>query len=225
MQLHKEWYLPDEDRIGHKNIDNGFPCHIVLPQALKYVKNFNRAIDVGAWIGDSTLFLAKRFKEVIAFEAHPDTFECCVKNMQQRNLNNVKLNQIGLSNKIGQLNFHRRLKSSNSGWLSNKTPPKDITTLPPITVATTSLDKLDIPNIDFIKIDVDTHEGYVIAGGLNWLKKTQPVVMIENKVRAHNRQFDDMPNPDILLRNIGYKMVQKIDKADYIYVPQNYNKS
>ena len=164
MQLHKEWYLPDEDRIGHKNIDNGFPCHVVLPQALKYVKNFNRAIDVGAWIGDSTLFLAERFKEVIAFEAHPDTFECCVKNMQERNLNNVKLNQVGLSNKIGQLNFHRRLKSSNSGWLSNKTPPKDITTLPPITVATTSLDKLDIPNIDFIKIDTEGYDSIIING-------------------------------------------------------------
>lgn len=225
MKLHKDWYLPDEDRVGHKSIDKGFPCHKVLPQALHYVKNLNRAIDVGAWIGDSTLFLAERFNEVIAFEAHPDTFECCVKNMQVRDIKNVTCNQIGLSNEVGQLQFHRRLKSSNSAWLSNKTPPKDIVTLPPITVKTTSLDVLDIANVDFIKIDVDTHEGYLIAGSLKWLQKTQPVIMIENKKIAHNRQFDNMPNPDTLLRSIGYTMIDKIDKHDYIYVPQNYNKS
>jgi FkbM family methyltransferase len=224
MKLHKTWYLPDNDRIGHKNIDNGFPCHKVLPTALRYVKNFNRAIDAGAWIGDSTLFLAERFKEVIAFEAHPDTYECCLKNMLEKNMNNVTVNQVGLSDKTGELQFHRRLKSSNSGWLSNKTPPKDITTIPPITVHTTSLDILDIPNIDFIKIDVDTHEGYLIAGALKWLQKNQPVIMMEVKTRAHNRQFDNMPNPDLLLQRIGYTRIEKIDKHDYIYVPQNYNK-
>lgn len=216
---YKGWYIPEKDKPGQRLIDKDFQCTKVLPIAMKRVNKFKRAIDVGTWIGDSTKFLAERFDEVIGFEASELTFNCCVKNLQEQKINNVTVNQIGLSNSIGVKNFYTRAKSTSSAWFSDNSPPKGLVTKNPVQIQTTTLDELMIENVDFIKIDVDSHEGFVIAGGLAWLQKVRPVVMIECKTISHNRQNDAMPDPRILLNKIGYKMIAQIDKADYLYVP------
>ena len=216
---YKDWYVPEKDKPGKNLIDKDFQCTKVLPIALQYVTTFGRAIDVGTWIGDSTLFLADRFDEVIGFEASKLTFDCCVKNLYERNVKNAFVNNIGLSNTIGTKKFYTRSKSTNSAWFSDNEPPKGLVTRAPVEIQTTTLDELMIENVDFIKIDVDSHEGFVIQGAMNWLEKEKPIIMIESKTISHNRQPASMPNPRILLHKLGYRMVAQIDKADYLYVP------
>jgi hypothetical protein len=72
-------------------------------------------------------------------------------------------------------------------------------------------------DIDFIKIDVDSHEGYVIEGGIEFFKKNSPVIMIESKkVDQQRYQSSSMPDPIDILKKLNYTVVQKIGKADYI---------
>jgi FkbM family methyltransferase len=216
IEKYKEWYIPENDNPGKKLIRDGFQCIPSLNIAIRHVKKFHKAIDVGAWIGDSTVFLSEKFDQVIAFEANPITFESCIKNIKERKIENVVVNQIGISNQIGQKQLYSRLKSTNSAWLSDAEPPTNIATMQPINIQTTTLDELNIPDVDFIKIDVDSHEGFVILGGMNWLSENSPIVMIENKRVSHNRQ-SDMPEPDYLLRKCGYGYYGQIGKADFIY--------
>ena len=75
---------------------------------------------------------------------------------------------------------------------------------------------VNIKDVDFIKIDVDSHEGFVISGAMNWLTENSPIVMIENKRVSHNRQ-NNMPEPDYLLRKCGYGYYGQIGKADFVY--------
>lgn len=228
---YKGWWIPEKDKPGMKLIDKGFVSTKSLPYGCRYVRNFGRAIDVGTWIGDSTHYLSRNFQEVIGFEANPIIYKSCLKNIKSKKMENVILHHIGLSNTVGEKNFFVRQKSTNSAWLSDELPPNDVTTLDPIKIKTTTLDELNIKNVDFIKIDVDSHEGYVIKGAMNWLSENDVVIMIENKRASHNRQSINMTDPDTLLRYCGYRFCEQIDKADYIYkkvkkthVPQNYNK-
>ncbi len=52
------------------------------------------------------------------------------------------------------------------------------------TIATATLDSLEIQNVSFIKIDVEGHEVDVVKGGLELLAREKPVVLAE--VRAKN---------------------------------------
>ena len=81
------------------------------------------------------------------------------------------------------------------------------------------LDSYHFEDIDFIKIDCDSHEGYVLQGAKQFFKNNSPVVLLEAKVRIHkDRQPDDMPDPFELLRSYGYALHSRVDKADFLYV-------
>jgi len=49
------------------------------------------AIDIGAWIGPTTIFLSKKFKEVITIEADTVAFDALSKNVKDNLCNNVTL--------------------------------------------------------------------------------------------------------------------------------------
>ncbi len=209
------WYCADstKDRVALMVEEELFPCIDAITQALKYVKKFDNAIDIGTWIGDSTVTIANKFKNVLGFEANQEMFECCIKNLEIRNITNCKIKNIGISNKNGVQNF---VNNNFSAWISTL-EEKDLIGQITINVNTIRLDDLNLNDIDFIKIDVDSHEGYLLEGAEQFFKHNSPVILIENKLRSHNRQNSDMPDPEKLLNQLGYKNVQKIGKADFIF--------
>ena len=75
----------------------------ILEQLLKgcIFKNLKTSeticLDIGANLGNHTLFFAKFFDKVLSFEPHPETFELLKFNT--RKLKNVSIFQFGLSNK------------------------------------------------------------------------------------------------------------------------------
>ena len=74
-------------------------------------------------------------------------------------------------------------------------------------------------DIDFIKIDCYSHEGYLLEGAKKFFENNSPVVLLEAKVRIHkDRQPDDMPDPFELLESYGYELHSRVDKADFLYI-------
>jgi FkbM family methyltransferase len=57
----------------------------------KFKDNEKIAIDIGGWIGPTTIFLSKRFKEVIVIEADNVAFESLVKNLKDNCCENIIL--------------------------------------------------------------------------------------------------------------------------------------
>ena len=216
-----KWFIPDAD-LGKEIIietvkNEGFQCGPVLDEAFKYVKKFDNAIDVGTWIGDSTLIMSKKFKKVIGFEASPVVYECCIKNLENFNIQNTEVIMKGLSNKSGLQKFLNKGKTY-SGWISTL-PLDEKTDRKSLTVETCKLDDFDFVDIDFIKIDVDSHEGFLVDGSRNFFANNSPVVAIESKYRVHHeRQDQTMPDPLAILKTLGYEVVASLGKADYILV-------
>lgn len=214
------WYLPErdagKDRIKEMCESEVFQCASALDRAFAYVKNFNTAIDVGTWVGDSTWLMGKRFKNVVGFEASPVVYECCIKNLEEKQMNNCKVHNIGLSNKQGTQYLFNKGKTF-SGWISSLDLTED-EKVSGIAVETDLLDNLHFENVDFIKIDVDSHEGFLVAGAKKFFRKHSPVIMIENKVNNHNRQSSLMPDALEILKGLNYTLVEKTGKADFIFV-------
>jgi FkbM family methyltransferase len=211
------WFIPDSDNPEKLKmvLNNSFQCEEGLISAFKFVKSFNTAIDVGSWIGDSTILIADKFKNVKVFEPNISVLDCCKENLKTRNISNCDFFDIGLSNITGSQQLINKAKTF-SGWIST-VDLSDKETLKAITVNTAKLDDFNFKDIDFIKIDVDSHEGFLIEGSINFFKINNPVVMIESKRRDQQRyQNKNMPDPLQLLQNFGYAIKEKHGKADYI---------
>ncbi len=215
MKLVNGWYLPDEENF-HKVINNinknFFSCREVLTAAYKYISNFNNAIDVGTWIGDSTVLMCEKFSQVYAFEANPNLIESCNANLNSRNLKNFQLFDIALSNKKSVQKFVTAKKSTSAAWVTTI----DEIDSPYIDVQTTTLDSFNFSNIDFIKIDVDGHEGFMIEGCINFLEKNNPVIAIEHKQSSAQLRQKDSPDPLKFLEDQGYSIVEQVGNFDFI---------
>jgi FkbM family methyltransferase len=213
MKLINNWFVPETETdpivLADVELEN-WTCNESINKSLKYVKNFDFAIDVGSWIGDSTSIISNKFKTVIGFEADPETFECCYKNLEK--FNNITLHNIALSNTKDIKTLYRGA-SSFSSWISTS---DEVIPMSQKTVQTTTLDHYDFKNVDFIKIDIDSHEGFFLEGSSEFFKKNSPVVLIEYKPRVLKRQSNKMPDPLEFLLNIGYKIKEQVSAIDYV---------
>lgn len=209
------WYVPNEHcpkGLEQELLFNIFHCADPLAEAFRYCKKFENAIDIGAWVGDSTLLMAQQFQNVFAFEALPETYNCCVKNIFAYHLQNTIMYNVGLSNKIGVQDFYHS-KAGYAGFISEK----ENTGFEKTQILTSTLDYYNFTDVDFIKIDVDSHEAYVLLGAKKFFENNNPVVMMESKSRIFDRQPDDLPDPHKILEDYGYIRMSKIAKADCVY--------
>lgn len=214
-----DWWVPDQENF-HKVIktihSQAWTCQEPIAAALQYVKRFDLALDVGTWIGDSTVLLAQQFAQVVGFEASPSVYECCVENIKQQQLNHVKLHNVALSNVNQTQTFINRL-STFSGWVDTKNVNELGEHEVSFQVQANTLDWFGFTNVDFLKLDVDSHEGFVLSGATDFFSKNNPVILIENKPSVLNRQTEHMPNAFELLKSFGYEMQQQVGKIDFIW--------
>ena len=219
MKKNGNWWCVDSVGLAgdFMRLEN-FSCIQPINEAVKYCKQFRNAIDAGTWIGDSTVQMAPMFDRVIGFEPHPLVFVCCEKNLKDRDITNVEMYNYALSNENKLMNLYNG-KSTFSGWVSEKEEvPELVTVHNEQQVQTIVLDSYHFEDIDFIKLDCDSHEGYILAGAENFFKTNSPVVLIENKLRIlKDRQPADMPNAIELLESYGYVLRARVEKNDYVY--------
>lgn len=174
-------------------------------ELLFFLRNFLRernfdfsnhtVLDIGAYIGNHSIFFSKLFNEVICFEPHPISFEILKINCKK--YKNIKILNFGCSDV--NTNSFLRLKHTNIGGssISNGNHEKD---------AAIKLIKLDdffrgyLKKIGLVKIDVEGHENKVIAGCLKLLKINRPIILME----LRNYQNDSEPDVIKKLKSIGY---------------------
>ena len=151
-----------------------------INQKLPDAKN-STVLDIGANIGNHSIFFAKMFKKVYAFEPNPVTYEVLKINCNFiSETKNVEPFNFGLSNINGTLPF--LINHSNIGGsaiANNEETSENI-----IDVSVKKLDDLTIMNnttIALIKLDVEGHELKVLQGAKNTLSKNKPAILFEQQ--------------------------------------------
>ena len=132
----------------------------------KYTLNWiekNRGLDtlwdIGAWIGPFTLYAARLYKNVIAFEPDWVAFKALEQHIIDNSLTNVTTIKLGMYNEETQVNFGF-IGEKYGDSLSSINHPAPLGTKIKTTTIDAALLKYKRP--DFIKIDIEGSEEYLI---------------------------------------------------------------
>jgi len=217
MFLYKNWWLPESEQHMPKMLDKAEKKTGVVEyqkevrdEALNICKIRNKtnvALDVGSHIGFWTKDLSENFNRVICFEPVQEFRNCFNKNIVDRK--NVILFPFALGDKQGSVSMF--INPENTG-----NTHVDLSQVGSVNMI--SLDNFldDYPimeSIDFIKIDTEGFEIYVLNGAVKTLKKYQPIVTIEQK--PHDYYHNDRYVALNFLNSLGYKILKQV-RDDYI---------
>lgn len=172
------------------------------------------AFDVGANIGNHSLFFSSLFSKVYCFEPNPLVYEVLKINLN--NNNNLEPVNLAISNNFEpiKLSFDKSNYGATSAYLSGEH-------LSSIYVDCTTLDRfvlergLPIDKILLIKVDVEGHELPVFFGASKLMSCQRPPILIFEQLRDEFK-FGSSPCIDYL-RQYGYKKFLIIEKSDYIF--------
>jgi len=152
------------------------------------------ALDIGANIGNHSIYFSRYFKAVHAFEPHPLTYRLLDINASL--YRGIIIHNYALSDSCGNAHLHEN--PTNLGG-SRIEQIKEGT----INITLKKLDDLDFTKEDIalIKMDVEGHEANVLRGGVKTLQQTMPIVLFE----AHATDFDSTMEEVNLLKHLGYR--------------------
>ncbi|MFN2454887.1 MAG: FkbM family methyltransferase [Pyrinomonadaceae bacterium] len=162
-------------------------------------------VDIGANIGCHTLRFAKlagATGRVIAFEPMAWAHAKLLRNFELNDFQNVTFEKIALSDRD-----ERKAVYFRTSWLrENKSNPVSLADEPnTFTTLDNYLEKHNIDNVSFIKLDVDGYEFKVIRGAARTLGAYHPTILIELGTLQHDSGSDGLKDMVTFLSELGYK--------------------
>jgi len=185
---------------------------------LEEIKKAKVILDIGANIGSTALYFASinPVAQIFAFEPDQQNYKRAMENVELNNFQNINLINIGL----GEKNETRKLYEVNA-----KNPGMNRLTVTgeDLSFKEVNINKLDdfclerkISELDFIKIDVEGFEYFVLTGGSGAIKNSKPLLFIElddGYLKDNNKSAKDLIN---LLISFGYKKIYRADNLNSI---------
>jgi len=161
--------------------------------------------DIGANIGYYGITLAATLGNecrVYAFEPFPATYEVLVTNIALNGLTEtISAHRQALSDRERVARMRTRV-GSNSGSARLDTAGESIsTTTIDIFCSTHSIDRLD-----FVKIDAEGHEEFILAGGAQTIRQHRPLILLELDPPLLNDAGSSVERVVSLLRSHGYTL-------------------
>lgn len=189
--VHTYWrgaYEPELSRALHRLVKPGGICY-----------------DCGANVGYFTLLLSKLAGpqgRVFAFEPLPANAVSLRKHVQMNHCSNVEVIEAAITDHSGMVHFepHQSMSRIESGGS--------------LTVRCISLDTLNLPPPDLMKIDVEGAEMDLVAGAKNLILSHRPVILMSLHIEIKAaRDFADW------LCSLGYSVTFAEQAYDLIAIP------
>ena len=193
------WWLRDND--GHMSgyfQSTGVPEYqpVHRQTAVRYCKKFRIALDIGAHVGLWSKELTNKFQIVHSFEPCKEFVELLTKNAPKATVHEIALGK-------GQGAVALEIPPDNTGMAKvARGVAGSIQMLP--------LDHYHFDNVDFIKIDVEGYELDVIKGGIETLRKNDPVIIVEQKGKYAIPEEGPHAAVRFLMRELKYKVVDRV---------------
>jgi FkbM family methyltransferase len=151
--------------------------------ALKRCKQFRTAVDVGAHVGLWSYYLAKRFSAVHAFEPVVAHRECFGVNVVSPH---VTLHACALGDKTQAVSMKTAPTSSGDTFVNGHSMLAEVAGVGDIPMK--RLDDFGFQDVDFLKVDCEGYELFVLRGAEAMLKRCRPCVIVEQKP-GHAQKF------------------------------------
>lgn len=195
---------------------------------LKNIQAGMIVFDIGANIGDSVLQIAKKLNgtgSIYAFEPSPDVFQRLNRNVSLNNFNNIKTFNLGMADVESQLSFVVEDKNHSGGAFISKDANNAIK------VAVTTIDKFvaehNLSKLDFLKIDTEGFEVFVLKGGVNTFRNFKPKMFIEVSDSLLKRAGSSAKELIQILNELNYHSVrvdtQENITEDYNFAEQHFD--
>ncbi len=182
----------------------------------RHIKRFDHAVDVGGHCGLWSRVFERCFENVTAFEPVPAHRECYAMNVPQRE--GVLLYPFCLGEKPGavRLNAHQSV-SAKSKILAGVGSTGDTHVNPngDLDAEVRTLDSFGLAQIDFLKIDVEGFELFVVKGGEATIKRDMPTIIVEQKPGHAERYGLGQTDAVKLLQSWGAEKVDELH-GDFI---------
>jgi len=154
---------------------------------MKYLKEFLKPemvfVDIGANVGEFTLAAAKLLDRgrVIAFEPHPNIYRQLGRSVELNHYNNVSLFNLALGREGGSLDLYGPTDAHNEGMYSliKGAVRTEVVAKVPIETLDEIFEREALERVDFIKIDVEGAELFVLQGGTKTIERHKPAMLIE----------------------------------------------
>jgi FkbM family methyltransferase len=203
-------WLPDEEEeiskfLNAEQIDGvGVYQYAKLRAALAFVKNWRVAVDVGAHCGLWSMQLEKKFQFVHAFEPVQRHRECFAKNTKK-----AFMWPVALGDKASTVRLQKGVKSTGDTQIA---PDGEYES------EVRTLDSYDLKDVDFMKLDCEGYELFVLKGGEKLIDECRPVMIVEQK--PGKGKFYGLGDTEAVkwLEAKGYKL-RGVIAGDYILTP------
>jgi FkbM family methyltransferase len=172
------WWFPDQDthfaEMLAKNIAKGGQPVYQQPvrhRSIDYCRRRGLALDIGANVGLWARDLCTHFQQVIAVEPVSDFRDCLLRNVTAENL---EIKPVALGATTAMINMI--ITPSNTGHSH-----VDTASVGQGNIAMITLDSLNLPQVDYIKIDCEGFENNIILGAQQTILKYRPIMVVEDK--------------------------------------------
>jgi FkbM family methyltransferase len=187
-------------------------------------KNENvNIVDIGANVGLYSLyakFLPK--SQFYSFEPYKFTYDILNDNIKLNDITNVKTYNFGIADKKGKTILNVCL--THDGLHTMGDNPLRFSNITPMEVEIDTLDNIFFNNnikVDFIKIDTEGYEYFILKGGEQTIKTYKPIIQLEFN-ETNMRQCNINPRDlDNYIMELGYK-VYNLTSEELIIVPNSY---
>jgi FkbM family methyltransferase len=199
--------------------------------------------DIGANFGFYSLNISKKFEstKILSFEPMNKTREILLNNINLNHAKNIIIYPFGFWNKDTTLEFNYHKNASGATSIANILEGEDIEKISsPVRTIDSFIAEYNIPDINFIKCDVEGAEYFVLQGGYASIKKYIPIIFLE-MLRKWSKKYGYHPNDIIAyLKNIGYncyeilnqgrlvlfsKMTEETKSTNFIFLHQDNHKT
>ncbi len=172
------------------------------------------AYDIGANVGNHTIFLATQCDRVVAFEPYAPVREQMLHNLARNGIDNVTVYPVGLGDADAELAYFER-DEANQGEgtfaIAARVPQQSSLTLP-VRCGDDLLHRENLPPVNILKLDVEGFETRVLAGLQKRLTSDRPVVLMElsDRTRSVAADFEGLRKmfpPRYMFADVGTRSI------------------
>ncbi len=146
----------------------------VLDQYLSPDRDY---LDIGAWIGPTVLYGARRARHVWCFEPDPTAFRHLAWNLDLNDIHNVSAFGVALSDQFGvarMASVRGEPGDSTSSLLHDGAHGTDA-----LTIAWEQFEAAnDLSGVSLVKMDIEGAEFFVLPALISWLKRQRPALLL-----------------------------------------------